>query len=1613
MAEGRKGRKQPRQEEDLEELTVQSEASTVASNGEPVDMVNVIKALMAEQRKADIDREERRDEARRLEDIKREEKKLEARRADDERLETLRVKREAEARDHTARLQKEAEDRTARLQKEAEERQFQQQLQLLKLQREMGETSGKEHREAVAKDRRQERALFNVASCGDDDDLEDYMMMVERRLETAGVKKEEWVDIIESKLKGRLAISWQDAVATTGSYQEARDKLLKGNGYTPRVAADKFFGWKIEQTGGLTVDQLYYMGQQMSRRMLAPGKLSEDLEFSLVKGWLGTVIPRKARAAMDARASENANELVAVLQDFLALEGDGKKATFRRSGTGGDHGSKPMREVARNRSYQMTCYQCGKVGHKAADCWGGGSAIPKSNGAPVASSGQKIICHTCGVEGHKSPQCPRKGKGGSNGAEVKPKPVKRVCEKQSVGVKMEGTVNGHKTLVLLDSGADISVVPADLVSDSQIVREQVSVKAFGNSPAMVLPMADVEFALGDSKWSERVAVTPVSDGVSGEVLLSLDLKSQRGLQIVLWANGVVNMDVARVTTRSQAEEERRKDEKEVEFVNKCNPVVTPVVVDPVVSDECDASDELGTMEGQVVLHESLDDVVLENEEVLVESVDLPVDEEEDISYELVDYGVCDDSIVIPPVEDDSSDRAALAAETLTDSTLEGWRKGAEKGGEGLDWDNGLLYRIVDDHDMEHIRLLVLPKSRRQKVLVLAHERLGHMGARRVKSIIRQKFAWPGMGQDVIRHCRSCVQCQKGAKNPARKVPLMERAVLSEPFEVMAVDLVGPFPLGKGGYRYLLTCVCMASKWPEAIPLKRMTARSVADGLVEIFSRTGIPLQLVSDQGTQFVGKVVRKLCECLHIDRIRTTPYHPEGNGVVERLHGTLVPMLTKATSMGLDWVGQVPFALFALRSAPNRDTLYSPFELVFGRQVRTPLDVLHQGWVEVEFQKLNTSEWADWLVDRLECWHEVMRKRNMDASKKRKKTFDRKAVERVFEVGDRVLCRIPGMTHKLQESWHGPYPVTEVLSRVDYKVEFRKGNKKVLHVNNMKLFHGREEDVMRLSVIAEDVSEDEDIGLKMSGRCVDFEVAAVDQLKLDFPEVFSNLPGKTDLCTLSIDTGESAPIALRPYKPPDRLKDGVREEVDKLLSLGVAEPSYSPWASPVVPVPKKDGSLRICVDYRRLNSVTTPDPYYMCTLEEILEKVGNSGCLSKLDLSKGFYQIGISEESKDKTAFVTPFGKYRFNRMPFGLRNAPAVFQRTMEEVLRGCYGFAAPYIDDILVFSRNGVEQVGHLRAVVKALSDNGLTLKLEKCEFGRTHLEYLGHRIGNGQVAVPSHRASAMKDFLLPKTRTQLRSFLGSMSYYRRFILNFASYSAILSPATSKSAPSVVVWDGARLKAFTTLKGMLCDVCALTIPSSEDVFVLNTDASGLGIGATLNVIRDGVELPVAFFSRQLQGAQKNYSATELEGLAMFKSIFFFDHFLYGRKFVVNTDHQALVSLLRSKRLNRRLHGWVLKLLDFHFEVVYRPGRCNGDADGLSRQAWCSSEESVDMDDKQLRAAAVFQVGGDVGTEPHRSRVATSGVALRSESSVVGVRTPQKKTCARGSTSSGVQRL
>ena len=252
-------------------------------------------------------------------------------------------------------------------------------------------------------------------------------------------------------------------------------------------------------------------------------------------------------------------------------------------------------------------------------------------------------------------------------------------------------------------------------------------------------------------------------------------------------------------------------------------------------------------------------------------------------------------------------------------------------------------------------------------------------------------------------------------------------------------------------------------------------------------------------------------------------------------------------------------------------------------------------------------------------------------------------------------------------------------------------------------------------------------------------------------------------VCNIQIQEGSSV-ISKRPYQIPPKLHRAVETEINKLIELGIITESTSLWASPLVPVVKPDSSICLCVDYRALNSITPPIRYWLPTLQEILHKVGQSQVISKLDLTSGFHQIPMSENSSDLTTFVSPIGKFKYLNMPFGLKNAPATFQQTIEKIIQPVSAFSSTYIDDIIVFSFDWNTHLLHLQQVFDCFRTAGITAKLRKCAFGRAKLKYLGHEIGGGTLAVPQLRVEAMENYVKPHTKRQLRAFLGSVGYYR---------------------------------------------------------------------------------------------------------------------------------------------------------------------------------------------------------------------------------------------------------
>ncbi len=310
----------------------------------------------------------------------------------------------------------------------------------------------------------------------------------------------------------------------------------------------------------------------------------------------------------------------------------------------------------------------------------------------------------------------------------------------------------------------------------------------------------------------------------------------------------------------------------------------------------------------------------------------------------------------------------------------------------------------------------------------AHDKCSHVGVRGMGKLLNAKFTWPGMSKDVIQYVKSCDVCLRvnAAGNKAAK--MVERPIISVPFDSIAIDIVGPLPKAKGGVKFLLTYICMATRWPEAAPMRTCSAHEVTSCLVDIVSRMGIPMRVLSDRGSVFMGQVMANICDMLGIDRIATSPYRPQSNGVVERLHGTLKPMLAKAVESGVDWASFLPLALFAIRQVPNRDVGYSPHQLVYGRNVLGPLDLLYSGWVDDVFDKVNVEEWVLLLQDKLKLLHDLAMANESQCTEKRCLSFKKTKSDRCLEVGLKCClgsqgCMLPckhpgkGLTKCLRKS--------------------------------------------------------------------------------------------------------------------------------------------------------------------------------------------------------------------------------------------------------------------------------------------------------------------------------------------------------------------------------------------------------------------------------------------------------------------------------------------------------------------------------------------------------------------------------------------------------------------
>lgn len=1388
----------------------------------------------------------------------------------------------------------------------------------------------KERQDRISRDIVQQIPLWD-----DNTDAESYLEMFELAMQEAKLPEDRWVSSLRKRLTGKALATYREiSPGGTSSFAEVKSDLLKRMGATVESARNVIWLQRPRLEDNLETFTKELMTS--INRLKCTWETTEDAAQELFHGALHRIFHQETllllRDGTDDTPFRTAEKLRQIWssRDYYGrrsmLRGENtffgyRRPRYRDEPAGGlKTGTSPT--VVEGEPYSKG----GKVGLGSS---GQGLGGGRSGTQPVQSAQgpfqfakhkSQITCYNCNEKGHYKSECS--------------KPIVKMARISSPEAltmfRRQGAVNGHCCSIILDTGADITAVPARLISEGQYTGETLDINV-ASAQVEKWKLADVRIEVDGYDCRQRVCVLPKD---AHDVLLGID----HPLTASMRPN--IPFPSVRVVTRRQ----KAQSDKELAADVAADKTDTVKVV-PVDSDndvpKGTQFDDSGSYQVEELIVEDEDDVA-------------SVLEEEGCASGL-EGGLEAEFQPLPVLCDSKEGVGELIAQQMEDDSLIYARRDGEEEKDGFCFNKDGLLTHTKLSDLGKLMVrVVIPKNRRQEVLDIAHRGLagGHFSEKRTYLCICAHFWWPQMRKSVKEYCAACAECQRGGKAHSKRVPLQKTPTISIPYTRMACDLVGPLPRTQAGFRYILTVMCLGTRYPFAIPLKRIDARTVAEGLMEVFSYTGIPVELLHDQGQVFVGKVTSTLCSLLNIKQLRTTAYHPQTNGILERWHGCLKNMLRKHEEGPREWDRLLKYCLLAYRATPHAATLFSPYELVHGRQLRGPLQALKEGWTHGDLTFKTSIEWVNQLRDTLAELQKISLENEEKFKKGTKEAYDKGTANRSYQLGDMVLLHTPSLSGSLSTVWEGPYEIIQILSPTTYKLSIpgKRGNALVTHVNRLKDWKIPHANVFSVVVAKDSSGSDGPVGAAVLGTpdLNSIQSAEMQALVGQFPNVISDKLGDASPVVHTVDTGQSSPIQVHPYRVAPAWREELRKEIFKLKEEGIITYSRSPWSAPMVPVQKSNGSIRLCIDYRALNEVTVPDPYQMPNIEDILSRVSEATWFSKLDMNRGFYQVSLDPTSQPKTAFCSPWGKFHFIRMPFGLRNAPASFQRCMDSILGHLLSSTCVYIDDVLVFSDSWDDHLVHVQQVLEALADAGLTANPSKCVWGARSLSYLGHMVGVGFISVPEARVKAIKEYQRPVTKRDLRAFLGTVGYYRRFIPGFAGRAGPLFAALKKGLPDTLCWSDDMSNAYQYLSNSLCSSSVLCLPRSTDHLTLYTDASYKGIGAVLSTVRDGEERPIGFYSKQLSPAEQNYAASEIECLAVVKSVDNFAIHLIGRPFTVVTDHRALTSLQSSRKLNGRLMRWALALQDYTFKIVHRIGSKHQNADGLSRQAWPSVPES-----------------------------------------------------------------
>ena len=1541
------------------------------SGADLVSFINQQQAAAREERAARREEEKRakeEEDAKKEMEIKQEEMKLRREKEEKDRQERLEKEEkdrqerlEKEEKDRQERIEKEEKDRQERIEREAKKRESEEQERLARVEMEKAKIAADEKiaQEKIISEEKVRLAeverLTTERSTPRDipkspklpafrhgvDDLDAYIERFERFATTHKWEKTSWASSLSALLTGKaLEVYSRLSVAEASNFDQLKQALLARY----ELTAEGFRKKLRESVPEEMESPMQYITRLQSylTRWVELSKTDKTydglVEAVLMEQFIASCNVELATFLRE-RDCKKLTDLAQASENFLHAHGKQMKDYSKKSNSRKEvprpavkpycvlckrfgHDIRDCRNKNdRDRGKGQRCFYCEQSGHGFATCrklkedrQRGTLKVAAAIDKREKSKTEDRVCYICGEGGHIAWGCPKRNQPSQNNREeqgsaalvprcMEGRDSKAICDcmgknkvKLACGREIDiaqtgcsavsrekmpvcqGKVNGMEVEMLRDSGCSCVVVKKALVKADQYTGEQRRMIRIDNS-IMRADVAKIE--IDTPYYSGIVEALCLDDALYG--LIVGNVKGVRAVDDpdMTWGK-TENDEAAAVETRQQAKKEKGLR-----------------------------------------------------------------------------------ALKVPGAKDEMVNAQVLSKLQKEDSSLQKfWEKKEKKrSGKGEYWfevKNQLLYRYFQSPEYNHgevVKQLMVPEKLREQVMNLAHDAMmgGHMAVKRTYERVSTNFYWPGIVGDITRYCRSCDICQRTTpKGKVSKAPLGKIPVIDEPFKRGSCDIIGPInPASERGHRYIFTYVDHALRYPEAICLKSITTEAVAEAMVEIFSRIGVPEEILSDMGTQFMSDVMKEVSRLLSIKQITTTPYHPMCNGLCERFNGTLKTMLKRlCAEQPKQWDRYVNPLLFAYREVPQESTGFAPFELMYGRTIRGPMHILRELWTkeQQEPEVKSSYQYVVDLRDRIETTLEIARQGLEKAHSRSKHYYDKRTRPRKLRVGERVLILLPTDGNKLLMQWKGPYTVKEKLGQNDYRIEVQ-GKTKTYHINLLKQYMERDEKTA-VGVISNREEEDKEdkIQFPVLERKEDStNVAIGDQLEgeqkqqvmnmlKNYDDVFSDMPGSTNLVEHCIEVVNDNPVRSKPYPIPYALRETLRKEVQQMVDLGIVRASSSPYSSPVVMVGKKDGTHRVTIDYRKLNKITVFDSEPTVKPEDIFAKIQSAKFYSKFDMTKGYWQIPMKKEDIPKTSFVTPDGCWEFLKMPFGAVNSAATYIKMMRKLTEGMKNIDH-YIDDCLIYTDTWEEHLQVLEDFLSRVRAAGLTIKPSKSAVGCEKIDFLGHEVGDQVITLQEENVEKIVRAERPKTKKQVKSFLGLTGYYRNFIPNYTAIAVPLIDLTRKKAPNQVEWSEPQEKAFQELKRRLIAKPILRLPDVKEPFVLRTDASNEAIGAVLLQEHEEGIFPVGYASRRLLPREQNYSVMEKECLAIVWAVHRFQIYLYGRQFTLQTDHQPLTYMSQKKFVNDRIMRWAMALQAYRIRVEAIKGSHNIGADYLSR--------------------------------------------------------------------------